>query len=111
MNNRGRGRSEPDRVMRSCVEGALPTPIPRPTLTDLRFDIQAARETVRARRSTPVLPLQLASAHRILLAALEAYADELGRRRIPIPPRLRDELRLQRFSHNSKNQRGWASEH
>ena len=87
------------------MEGALPTP----TLADLRFDIQAARETVRARRSTPVLPLQLASAHRVLLAALEAYADELGRRRIPIPPGLRDELRLQRLSHNSKNQRGWAS--
>ena len=93
------------------MEGDVPTPIPRPTLTDLWFAVQAARETVRARRSTPVLPLQLASAHRVLLAALEAYADELGRSRIPIPPRLRDELRLQRLSYSSKNQRGWASKH
>ena len=92
------------------MEGSRPTPSARPDLADLRSDIQAARETVRLSRSTPVVPLQLASAHRSLLAALEAYADELDRRRIPVPPRLRDELRLQRFSHSSTTQRGWARE-
>ena len=86
------------------------TPLPRPALADLMVDIQAARETVRVRRSSPVVPLQLASAHRSLLTALEAYADELVYRRIPVPPRLRDELRLQRFSHTSNNERGWAGE-
>ena len=92
------------------MEAALPVPSPRPALADLRFDIQVARETVRVRRSSPVVPLQLASAHRSLLAALEAYADELRRRRLPVPPRLRDELRLERLSHGSTHQAGWARE-
>lgn len=87
------------------MEGPRPTRPARPALADLRLDIQAARETVRARRSTPVVPLELASAHRGLLAALEAYAVELGRRRMPVPPRLRDEIRLQRFSHSPTTRR------
>ena len=83
------------------MEGSRPTSSAPPGLADLRSDIQAAREAVRLRRSSPVAPLQLASAHRRLLAALEAYADELSRRRIPVPPRLRDEVRMRRLSQSS----------
>jgi len=37
-----------------------------------------------------------AEGRRTLLKALEAYVDGLGRRQLPVPPRLRDELSLQR---------------
>ena len=37
-----------------------------------------------------------AGARRNLLKALEAYVDALGKRHLPVPPRLRDELSLQR---------------
>ena len=37
-----------------------------------------------------------AAARGNLLKALEAYVDALGRRHLPVPPRLRDELSLQR---------------
>jgi hypothetical protein len=39
---------------------------------------------------------QQADGRRKLLKALEAYVDALGRRHLPVPPRLRDELSLQR---------------
>ena len=67
-----------------------------PSLEVLMANIRAAREEVRVLRVAPVAHDRLLAARRALLGAMEAYADALVQRRLPIPPRLRDELRLQR---------------
>ena len=58
--------------------------------------VSAARARVRALRSGTVDREQLQVAHSDLLEAMELYAAELARRRLPIPPGLRDDLRLYR---------------
>jgi hypothetical protein len=73
-----------------------PTKQQAATLEPLMRAIQLARDDVQARRSVPGAHELLRSARHSLLTAMEAYADELTARRLPIPPKLRDELRLQR---------------
>lgn len=68
----------------------------RPTLTQMAAAVRLAREGVHARRVAPVIQAELFCAHEALRKAMQAYADELTARRLPIPHRLRDELRLQR---------------
>ncbi len=65
-------------------------------LSELATDVRRAREAVLARRVAPVVREDLVRAQRVLLAALEAYVAELVVRRLPVPHRLRDDLRLQR---------------
>lgn len=78
------------------IDTAAPAPMPPPTLAELARDIRDARAKVRAMRAAPVVPPNLLSARQTLLRAMEVYAHELSVRRLPIPPRLRDDLRLQR---------------
>lgn len=66
------------------------------TLSDLVSDVHTARAGVHLSRMNPVVRADLVLAHHVLLDALEAYASGLAGRHLPIPPRLRDELRLQR---------------
>lgn len=72
-----------------CGEG------PR-SLAELATDVRMARRVVHDHRMAPVVREELAMAHHMLRQALEAYASELTLRRLPIPYRLRDDLRLQR---------------
>jgi len=66
------------------------------TLAELSSQVAAARSQVRALRAGTVDRDQLQCAHGLLLAAMESYAAELDRRRLPIPPALRDDIRLYR---------------
>ena len=80
----------------------MPTDLPEPTpshtrtLESLLEDIRRAREDVSASRCGPVVPERLLSARQSLLRAMEAYAQELTARNLPIPWKLHGELRLQR---------------
>jgi hypothetical protein len=58
--------------------------------------VTAARDLVRSLRSGAVSRDQLNLAQGQLLDAMERYAAELDRRRLPIPRSLRDDLRLYR---------------
>jgi hypothetical protein len=78
------------------IDTAAPIPTRPPTLAELAGEIRVAREVVAAMRIAPVVQPLLLSARQNLLSAMEAYALELTARRLPIPPQLRDELRLQR---------------
>ena len=89
------------------IDTAAPTPTTPPTLAELAEDIRAARAEVRALRAAPVIVTDLLSARQTLLRAMEAYADELTVRRLPIPPQLRDDLRLQRDIRRQPNGRSW----
>jgi hypothetical protein len=74
------------------------TPLPPPgsRLEDLMATVRTARDDVESLRTGKVDPALLVSARGVLLDALEVYATELVRRRLPMPPTLRDDLRLQR---------------
>ena len=84
----------------------MPDPRPRPPLdasatrSDLRRlldDVAAARSVLNAERGNPqrvVSHTEAAQAE--LLDRLEAYAAALSARGMPLPPHLRDELRLRR---------------
>lgn len=72
------------------------TPMRSPSLAELAANIRVARQLVAAMRVAPVVQPMLLSARQALLRAMEAYALELTARRLPIPPQLRDDLRLQR---------------
>jgi hypothetical protein len=61
----------------------------------LQSDLRDARAALAAALAHPVAPVVDAGRKR-LLASLEAYSVALTARRLPIPPRLRDELRLHR---------------
>ena len=58
--------------------------------------VSAARARVMQLRTGTVDRDLLQLAHGDLLEAMEQYAAELARRRLPIPPALRDDLRLYR---------------
>ena len=74
-----------------------PADPPHPdTLAELRSQVTAARAQVRSLRAGAVDRDQLQGAHGLLLTAMESYAAELDRRRLPIPPALRDDIRLYR---------------
>lgn len=66
------------------------------TLLELAAEVRRTRDDVRARRMDPLIRNDLVLAHRSLLQAMEAYAFELTDHHLPIPSRLRDELRLHR---------------
>ena len=89
------------------IETAGPRPAMPPRLAALARDIRIARAEVRTRRAAPVVPADLLSARQTLLSAMEAYADELAVLRLPIPPQLRDDLRLQRDIRRHPNVSPW----
>lgn len=83
----------------------------RSSAPDLRWlfaKVTAAREEVRDHRQAPVTPADLSRAHADLTTALAAYAAELGRLNIPVPPRLRDEIRLHRLGQSAGSREGWS---
>jgi hypothetical protein len=65
------------------------------SLTVLAADVRRAREEVQRLRGVPA-SAALHAAHESLLEAMERYAAALSVRHLPLPARLRDELRLQR---------------
>ena len=67
-----------------------------PQLSELMSLVHAARADVRVLRSGRVDAALLMAARGALLDATERYAAELVRRGLPMPPGLRDDLRLQR---------------
>ncbi len=64
-------------------------------LPSLLLDLIEARAAV-ARGSTPARNRRPTPDQARLLACMEAYSAALAARQLPIPPRLRDELRLHR---------------
>lgn len=77
-------------------------PPPRSQLGHLMSLVLAAREEVHALRAGKVDPSLLMAARGVLLDASENYAAELVRRGLPMPPALRDDLRLQRSIRGSQ---------
>ncbi len=70
---------------------------PSPNLSVLARRLASARDALEAeRRNTQRQPGRSEIQRRHLLSCLEAYAAGLAERRLPIPPALRDELRLRR---------------
>ena len=78
------------------IDTAAPVPAPRRTLAELAGDVRAARDEVAAQRVSPVVQPNLLSARQELLRVMELYSDELTTRRLPVPPQMRDDLRLLR---------------
>jgi hypothetical protein len=67
-------------------------------LAPLYDDLVAARAVVRDARRTPQRsPERSLLAGAELLSCLEAYADALASRHLPVPPAIRDEIRLRRL--------------
>jgi hypothetical protein len=59
-------------------------------------ELRSAREEVSRLRHAPVVHAEQLAARQSLLTALESYVSGLTARGLPIPWKLRDELRLQR---------------
>lgn len=78
------------------IDTATPGPAPRRTLASMAEDVRAARIEVAERRMSPVTPTSLLSARQELLRVMEVYSEALTSRRLPVPPQLRDDLRLYR---------------
>jgi hypothetical protein len=79
------------------MRGDPPVPPPSGSQLDVLMSVvRAARDDVDVLRAGRVDPALLVAARGALLDALENYAAELVRRRLPMPPALRDDLRLQR---------------
>jgi hypothetical protein len=89
------------------IHGLRPS-VPIRDLLELKSEVTVARETVRRRRRPPVVPADLTGAHADLTTALEAYTAELRRRRLPVPPHVRDELRLHRLGQMASDRAGWS---
>jgi hypothetical protein len=68
----------------------------RRSLAVLLSELQDARDEVDRLRQPPIVREQLSAARQSLLMAMESYAAELTARGLPIPWKMRDELRLQR---------------
>ena len=66
------------------------------SLAFLAEHVRASQQLVREVRCGVVVRERLLAAHVSLLDALESYAAELVARRLPVPRKLHDELRLQR---------------
>jgi hypothetical protein len=66
------------------------------TLDRLLQDLRVARDHFAVMRAAPLVQSSLLTARHSLLRAMGAYAEGLTARRLPIPPRLRDEMRLLR---------------
>lgn len=71
-------------------------PPARRCLAVLVEELRSAREEVGRLRQAPLVPGLLSTANQFLLTAMESYAAELTARGLPIPWKLRDDLRLQR---------------
>jgi hypothetical protein len=71
---------------------AAPTPLSLPRLA--RRVARARNDVVAERRFTVTRQLYPNSASRRLKVCLEAYASGLAAHNLPIPPHLRDEIRL-----------------
>lgn len=69
---------------------------PRQSLASCRESLRLARDEVGQQRRAAGTADKLRAAHQALLKAMESYAAELTARGLPTPPRLRDEIRLQR---------------
>ncbi|MFD1053469.1 hypothetical protein [Terrabacter terrigena] len=72
-------------------------------LTELLSRVRAARDDVHAQRTGKVDPALLLAARGVLLQSMERYAAELVRRGLPLPPMLRDDLRLQKAIRDGKS--------
>ena len=83
----------------------LPEPTPwRPGPSRACWRTSGVRaEDVSASRCGPVVPERLLSARQSLLRAMEAYADELTARNLPIPWKLHGELRPAARDRRSSN--------
>lgn len=75
------------------------------SLTELAAEVRRARHHVLARRMSPATLQDLVKAQHALLQTMEAYVTELTARHLPIPHRLRDDLRLQRDLCGSPHER------
>jgi len=73
-----------------------PDRLPGKQLSQLRRELEQARMLVADDRLARRGPFETLDARRAVLAALEAYAEALEARRLPMPHALRDELRLHR---------------
>lgn len=73
-------------------------------LPSLLVDLLAARDAV-ARDLTPGRNHQPSPGRAKLLACMEAYSAALTARQLPIPPRLRDDLRLHRALYSGDSDR------
>ena len=92
------------------MDAAYSAPLRPPTLARLAADLRQAREDFRVTRLAPVVQVDLLSAREALLGAMEAYANALVARRLPVPPQLRDELRLQQgIRRHPDGSWGWRS--
>jgi hypothetical protein len=89
------------------IDTAAPVPAPRRTLAEMAGDVRAARDEVAARRMSPVTQTSLLSARQELLRVMELYSDELTARRLPVPPQLRDDLRLYRDIRRNPSGNEW----
>lgn len=75
-------------------------------LGELATEIRRARQVVLSRRLAPVVREELVLAQQVLLQAMEAYVAALVLRRLPVPPRLHADLRLQRALYGGPGSRG-----
>lgn len=65
------------------------------SLIELATELRMARQDVLAHRLAPVNREHLVLAQRSLLRAMQNYASQLSACGLPVPHRLRDDLRLQ----------------
>lgn len=65
-------------------------------LRELADDVTSARQAVQVSRGAPVVWEDFKVAQEELLDAMETYVSALTVRRLPVPRRLRGDLRLQR---------------
>lgn len=79
----------------SAVQPIAPVPGQR-SLTLLLDDLASARLEVGRLRHAPDERLRLVAARSALLSAMESYEAALTERGLPIPWKLRDDLRLHR---------------
>lgn len=66
-------------------------------LARLHADLAAARSVVHINRRTPRVPGRSSAAEADLLDCLETFTTALRLYRLPVPRRVRDELRLRRL--------------
>ena len=78
------------------MDNDAPAPAPGAQLAELISGVRAARRDVQVLRAGKVDTALLVAARGVLLEAMENYANELVRRGLPMPPALRDDLRLHR---------------
>lgn len=78
------------------------------SLAVLVAELQSARDEVERLRRPPIAHDQLLAARQSLLLAMDSYAAELTARGLPIPWKLRDELRLQHSVRRQRDSSGYG---